>query len=157
MNDKTAPYDPATFRPLAGSVAIDGGTLANYALATNGWKQAWLDECGKDYYGGERVVNGKIDVGCGEFQGMDRPYKLAISDDDNALIIDGAEIGEEQFDEDFNKELTFSREFTSEKLLAGIEINGEFYSFGGTTNDYPVTVSPISGSEFTYQSFWFSS
>ena len=141
VNSKTAPYDPATFRPSVSSQAIDGGTLENYALATNGWKQAWLDECGKDYYGGERVVNGKIDVGCGEFQGMDRPYKLAISDDDNALVIDGAEIGEKQFDEDFNKELTFSRKFTSEKLLAGIEINGEFYSFGGTTNDYPVTVS----------------
>ena len=141
VNSKTAPYDPATFRPSVSSQAIDGGTLENYALATNGWKKAWLDECGKDYYGGERVVNGKIDVGCGEFQGMDRPYKLAIYDDDNALVIDGAEIGEKQFDEDFNKELTFSRKFTSEKLLAGIEINGEFYSFGGTTNDYPVTVS----------------
>ncbi|MBR6586124.1 MAG: hypothetical protein IKK82_01770, partial [Kiritimatiellae bacterium] len=140
VNSKTAPYDPATFRPSVNSQAIDGGTLENYAEATNGWKQAWLDECGKDYYGGERVVNGKIDVGCGEFQGMDT-YKLAISDEDNALVIDGAEIGEEQFDEDFNKELTFSRKFTSEKLLAGIEINGEFYSFGGTTNDYPVTVS----------------
>ncbi len=141
VNDKTAPYDPATFRPLVSSQTIDGGTLENYALATNGWKQAWLDECGKDYYGGERVVNGKIDVGCGEFQGMDRPYKLAISDDDNALVIDGAEIGEKQIDEDFNKELTFLRKLTSEKLLAGIEINGEFYSFGGTTNDYPVTAS----------------
>ena len=141
VNSKTAPYDSATFRPMVSSQAIDGGTLANYAKATNGWKQAWLDECGKDYYGGERVVNGRIDVGCGEFQGMDRPYKLAISDEDNALVIDGAEIGEEQFDEDFDKELTFSRKFTSEKLLAGIEINGEFYSFGGTTNDYPVTVS----------------
>ena len=103
VNDKTAPYDPATFRPLVSSQTIDGGTLENYALATNGWKQAWLDECGKDYYGGERVVNGKIDVGCGEFQGMDKPYKLAISDENNALVIDGAEIGEKQIDEDFNK------------------------------------------------------
>jgi len=141
VTSEKTPYDTLTFRPLAGSVAIDGGDPEKYALATNGWKQAWLEECGKDYYGEERVVNGKIDVGCGEFQGMDRPYKLAISDEDNALVIDGADIGEELFDEDFDKELTFSRKFTSEKLLAGIDINGEFYSFGGVSNDYPVTVS----------------
>lgn len=141
VNSDTAPYDTATFSPSVSSQVIDGGDLANYAMATNGWKQAWLDECGKDYYGGERVVNGKIDVGCGEFQGMDRPYVMKITDEDNALVVEGAEIGEEQFGEDFDREVTFSRKLTSEKLLAGVDVNGVFYSFGGTTDDYPVTVS----------------
>ena len=62
------PYDATTFRPLAGSVAIDAGNMSYYVAATNGWKAGWLAECGKDYYGGERVANGTIDVGCGEVQ-----------------------------------------------------------------------------------------
>ena len=61
------PYDGTTFRPVLGSVAIDAGDISYYAAATNGWTAAWLAECGKDYYGGARVYNGKIDVGAGEY------------------------------------------------------------------------------------------
>ena len=61
------PYDGTTFRPALGSVAIDAGDISYYVAATNGWTAAWLAECGKDYYGGARVYNGKIDVGSGEY------------------------------------------------------------------------------------------
>jgi DNA-binding transcriptional LysR family regulator len=59
-----SPYDGTTFRPLADSALIDAGDMSYYVAATNGWPAAWLAECGKDYYGKDRVVNGTIDIGC---------------------------------------------------------------------------------------------
>ena len=61
------PYDEITFRPRSRSVVINAGDASCYALSTNGWKAAWLAECGKDYYGGVRVCDGQIDVGAGEY------------------------------------------------------------------------------------------
>jgi hypothetical protein len=137
VNSKTAPYDPATFRPSVSSQAIDGGTLENYALATNGWKQAWLDECGKDYYGGERVVNGKIDVGCGEAQKSD----IVIEDSSDGLVVVGVDAGTTRIPDDSSIDVVFSRNFTSDKLCIGVKVNGEFHSFGGTTSDVPYSVT----------------
>ena len=137
VNSKTAPYDPVTFRPSVSSQAIDGGTLENYALATNGWKQAWLDECGKDYYGGERVVNGKIDVGCGEAQKSD----IVIEDSSDGLVVAGVDAGTTRIPDDSSIDVVFSRNFTSDKLCIGVKVNGEFHSFGGTTSDVPYSVT----------------
>lgn len=137
VNSKTAPYDPATFRPSVSSQAIDGGTLENYALATNGWTQAWLDECGKDYYGGERVVNGKIDVGCGEAQKSD----IVIEDSFDGLVVEGVDAGTTRIPDDSSIDVVFSRNFTSDKLCIGVKVNGEFHSFGGTTSDVPYSVT----------------
>ncbi len=60
--------DPETKRPLAGqTLAIDRGDLA---YATN-YPAAFASEWGKDLAGGQRVYNGKIDIGCGEFDWRD--------------------------------------------------------------------------------------
>ena len=131
------PYDTTTFRPLAGSVAIDAGVMSHYVSATNGWKAAWLAECGKDYYGGARVVNGTIDVGCGEAQeGM----TVTISDDSDGLVVTGATIGTTNIPAGTSIDVTFSRSFTADRLCAGVKVNGVFHSFGGTTGDVPYAV-----------------
>jgi hypothetical protein len=57
------------YRPLAGSVAIDAGSWDNYALITNSLKNAGVESL--DLFGGRRVFNGKIDVGCGEYNWCD--------------------------------------------------------------------------------------
>lgn len=133
------PYDETTLRPSVSSVAIDAGTISYYETATNGWKAAWLVECGKDYYGGERVVNGKIDVGCGEMQMRDTV--VTITDECGGLVVDGAEKGESSIGRGVTKDVVFSRTFTSDRLCLGVNVDGVFYSFGGTTSDIPQTVS----------------
>ena len=132
------PYDATTFRPVAGSVAIDAGDMSYYVDATNGWKAAWLAECGKDYYGKDRVVNGAIDVGCGEAQ---EESSLTISDDSDGLVVTGAAIGTTDIPKGASIDVTFSRNFTSDRLCTGVEVNGEFHSFGGTTSDVPYAVT----------------
>jgi hypothetical protein len=131
------PYHSESFRPLVGSVAIDGGDLEKYAVATNGWTTAWLAECGKDYYGGERVVNGRIDVGCGEAQGSN----ITVEDSSTGLVTEGMNAGNLRVPDGSSIDVTFSRNFTSDKLCVGVKVNGEFYSFGGTTSDVPCTVT----------------
>ena len=64
--------DATTYRPLKGSLARDKGDgdgTANYrSLITNGWSEAWIAELGdKDFAGGARVLNGRVDIGAGEF------------------------------------------------------------------------------------------
>ena len=64
--------DSTTYRPLKGSLARDKGDgdgSANYrSLITDGWSEAWIAELGnKDFAGGERVLNGRVDVGAGEY------------------------------------------------------------------------------------------
>ena len=137
VTEGETPYDSETYRPLAGSVAIDSGDPAKYALATNGWKQAWLEECGKDYYGEERVVNGRIDVGCGEAQGSN----ITVEDSSTGLVTEGMNAGNLRVPDGSSIDVTFSRNFTSDKLCVGVKVNGEFYSFGGTTSDVPCTVT----------------
>ena len=134
------PYDATTFRPLAGSVAIDAGDMSYYVDATNGWKAAWLAECGKDYYGGERVANGTIDVGCGEVQ-TKGDVSLSIVDESTGLVVDGAEIGTTNVATGSSLEITFSRNFTSDRLCTGVNVDGVFHSFGGTTSNVPCVVS----------------
>ena len=143
-----SPYDGTTFRPLADSAVIDAGDMSYYVAATNGWPEAWLEECGKDYYGKDRVVNGTIDVGCGEMQsGSD----LTISDSSDGLVVVGAENGETHLAEGTSVDLTFSRNFTSDQLCLGVEVDGVFHSFGGTTSDVPyaVTIPATHGHDFT--------
>ena len=134
------PYDATTYRPAAGSVAIDAGSLSEYAKATNNWKAAWLAECGKDYYGGERVANGTIDVGCGEAQ-TKGDVSLSIVDESTGLVVDGAEIGTTNVATGSSLEITFSRNFTSDRLCTGVNVDGVFHSFGGTTSNVPCVVS----------------
>ena len=132
------PYDGTTYRPLPGSVAIDAGKASYYKSTTNKWVSAWLAEADKDYYGNDRCVNGTIDIGCGEAQ-ADSP--LTISDDSDGLVVTGAAIGTTVIPEGSSIDVTFARNFTSDRLCTGVEVNGEFHSFGGTTSDVPYDVT----------------
>ena len=49
------------YRPLAGSVAVDAGNNAYLETVPSGYRDAL------DLFGGQRVYNGTVDVGCGEF------------------------------------------------------------------------------------------
>ena len=141
------PYNETTLRPLPGSVAIDGGDVSLYLAATNGWKAAWCAEFGKDYYGGDRVVNGQIDVGCGERQSGSA---LMITDASDGLVVEGAEKGVSSIAEGATAEITFSRTLTSDRLCLGVEVDGVFHSFGGTTSDVPYAVVLPYSSEHDY-------
>ena len=139
VTEEETPYDETTYRPLSDSVVVDAGKTSYYVSTTNraAWRRgAWPSEASKDYYGNERVVNGTIDVGCGERQSG---ASLTIADESAGLVIEGAEKGLSQVMED--TEVTFSRTLTSDKLCLGVNINGEFYSFGGTTSDVPYSVT----------------
>lgn len=62
------PREEGSCRPVKGSKAIDAGVARYYALATNGWSATWQSFAkGVDYAGGQRVYNGAVDVGCGEY------------------------------------------------------------------------------------------
>ncbi len=143
-----SPYESTTYRPLAGSALIDAGDMSYYAAATNGWTAAWLAECGKDYYGKDRVANGTIDVGCGEAQSGSF---LMINDASDGLVVTGAEKGESHIEEGSSVEVTFSRNFASDQLCMGVTVDGVFHSFGGTTSDVPyaVTIPGVSATDYT--------
>ena len=148
VSEAETPYDETTYRPLAGSVAIDAGKTSYYVATTNkpAWKYGrWLAEAATDYYGNDRIVNGKIDVGCGERQSGS---SLMITDESDGLTVDGAEKGLSQISD--STEITFSRTFTSDKLCMGVIVNGEFHSFGGTTSDVPYVVTHPGGDKFDY-------
>ena len=51
-----------TLRPLATSPAIDAGNVEYYV-----YPAGFAHEAGKDISGGQRIYNGRIDVGCGEY------------------------------------------------------------------------------------------
>lgn len=56
--------DPAMLRPIRGQsdLMIDAGKNAYHF-----YPAAWMQELGSDVAGGQRVYNGKIDIGCGEY------------------------------------------------------------------------------------------
>ena len=148
VSEAETPYDETTYRPLAGSVVIDAGKTSYYVATTNkpAWKYGrWLAEAATDYYGNDRVVNGTIDIGCGERQSGS---SLMITDESDGLTVDGAEKGLSQISD--STEITFSRTFTSDKLCMGVIVNGEFHSFGGTTSDVPYVVTHPGGDKFDY-------
>ena len=138
VTEGETPYDSETYRPLAGSVAIDAGNMSHYVAATSSWTVAWIAECGKDYYGEERVVNKNIDVGCGEAQAHSH---VTVEDSSGALIVEGVESGSVRVPEGSSIDVVFSRNFTSDRLCTGVEVNGVFYSFGGTTSNVPCAVA----------------
>ena len=53
------------YRPEAGSPAIDAGSWARYELITNKLEAAGARSL--DLFGGQRIYNGSIDIGCGEY------------------------------------------------------------------------------------------
>jgi len=65
------PYERGTYRPLSTSLAVDAGKSSYYGYATNGWSKLRMSFVGPDYAGGQRVYNGAIDAGCGEYDWRD--------------------------------------------------------------------------------------
>jgi len=64
-------YDSKTYRPLSTSLAVDAGNSSYYGYATNGWSKLRMSFVGPDYAGGQRLYNGAIDAGCGEYDWRD--------------------------------------------------------------------------------------
>lgn len=140
VNAKSLAYDPATFRPRLDSLAFDSGNSGYYAMATNSWtgnKAWWQSFFGKDFSGGERILGKSIDIGAGEADPLVR--KLWIADSASALEITGADKGESFLDDGQTNTFTLSRNYSTEKLLTGIKVNGEFHSFTGETADRTYT------------------
>ncbi|MBQ6330403.1 MAG: hypothetical protein IJI35_15390 [Kiritimatiellae bacterium] len=135
-------YDTTTYRPLSGSLAVDAGNDAYYALATNGWTgtKLWWQTfiTGKDYAGGEgsggaRRLGSAIDVGAGEYDPSVR--KLTITDAQTALVVTGADKGTTMLSWGQTNTFTLSRGYSTTKLLTGVTVNGEFFSFTGENAD----------------------
>ena len=134
------PYDAQTFRQLPGSIAVDAGNDAYYAKATNDWtgtKAWWRSFVGKDYAGGERIRGAAIDVGAGESDPDAR--RLTITDPQTALVVTGAEKGSTFLYEGRTNTFTLARDYSTAKLLSGIRVNGEFFSFTGENADKTYT------------------
>jgi len=127
------PYDDATMRPVVGSIAIDSGINAYYAQATNNWSALWMQHVGKDYAGGPRIQNGRIDVGAGENDPND--HVLSIIDAQGALHVTGAEKGSTVLHEGESRTFTVSRDFSTQMLLTGVRVNGEFFTFTGESEE----------------------
>lgn len=135
-------YDATTYRPLPGSLAVDAGNDAYYVLATNSWKgtKLWWQTfiTGKDYAGGEGAVGARrqgsaIDVGAGELDPSVR--MLTISDAQTALVVTGADKGTTMLGWGQTNTFTLSRSYSTTKLLTGVRVNGEFFSFTGEDAD----------------------
>ena len=126
-------YDAATFRPLPGSIAVDAGNDAYYASATNGWDEVWQSFIGRDYALGERRQGAAIDIGAGECDPSSR--MLSITDPQTALVVTGAEKGVTVLNEGETNTFTLARDYSSVKLLTGVKVNGEFFSFTGEDAD----------------------
>lgn len=101
------PYDPVTYRPLAGSQAIDFGSNELYTAAG--------DYRDLDFAHGPRVLNGRIDVGAGEYCW----YPLAETSG-LTTTVDGQTI-------------TIRRNYTSDRLVTGFTFNENVVAF----DDYP--------------------
>ena len=130
-------YEVGTFRPLAGSLAVDAGNDAYYVLATNGWTgtKAWWQTfiTGKDYAGGARRLGLAIDVGAGETDPSARA--LTITDAQTALVVTGAAKGSTVLHYGETNTFTLARDYSTAKLLTGVRVNGEFFSFTGADAD----------------------
>ena len=66
---------------------------------------------------------------------------VTIADSSDGLVVVGAEKGESQIAEGESAEITFSRTLTSDSLCLGVNVDGVFHSFGGTTGDVPYAVT----------------
>jgi len=106
-------YDPVTYRPLGGVAtnAVDAGNSTYYADATKDWSTLWKSFLGTDYAGGARTLGAAIDVGAGEYNWREAAEIPGLT----------VEIGETT--------ITFTRNFTSDKLTTGFTLDGEAYSF----------------------------
>jgi hypothetical protein len=57
----------------------DDGTANYRQLITNGWSEAWIAELGdKDFAGGKRIENGRVDVGAGEHIPLNIGFPISI-------------------------------------------------------------------------------
>ena len=133
-------YNAATYRPNPGSLAVNAGNNSYYALATNSWtgtKAWWQSFVGEDYAGGERIRGAAIDVGAGESDPGARA--LTITDSQTALTVTGAEKGSTFLYEGQTNTFTLARDYSTAKLLSGIRVNGEFFSFTGENADKTYT------------------
>ena len=67
ISEVSLAIDAETKRPEAGSLAVDNGLAEHYARATSGWSATWREFAGEDFSGGQRVYNGVLDIGAGEY------------------------------------------------------------------------------------------
>ena len=133
-------YEVGTYRPLPSSLAVDAGNDAYYALATNSWtgaKKWWQTFIGTDYADGARRLGAAIDVGAGESDPSDRA--LTITDAQTALVVTGATKGNTILHEGETNTFTLARDYSTTKLLTGVRVNGEFFSFTGEDADRTYT------------------
>ena len=80
ISEASLAIDAETKRPEAGSLVIDNALAIHYARATNGWNKTWLSFAKEDFAGGQRIYNGAIDVGAGEYDWRGDYAKLMRKD-----------------------------------------------------------------------------
>ena len=112
-----------SYRPAAGANPAAGA--GNYVYYTNLVPAAVADVVGKDLWGNPRLVNGVLDIGA---VACDRPAAKA-NDTSTGLTLTG--IAKDGFwhDAEAGASYSFSRNYTSAKLLRGVYLNGEYIDF----------------------------
>jgi hypothetical protein len=109
-------YDPATYRPVAGSALIDSGNNEYYSNFTNSWPALWCAFAGRDFAGRSRVAGSAVDIGPGEYSWADS--------DAEGMTIEAEDLA------DGTTKVTVTRNFDSEKLCTGFVLDGVTVEFG---------------------------
>ena len=112
----SAMYDPATYRPVAGSALIDSGNNEYYSNFTNSWPALWCAFAGRDFAGRSRVAGSAVDIGPGEYSWADS--------DAEGMTIEAEDLA------DGTTKVTVTRNFDSEKLCTGFVFDAVTVEFG---------------------------
>ena len=121
-----------TYRPVAGhNPAVAYG---DYTFYTNLAPACIRGLIGKDLWGNPRLVDGKLDVGA---VACDCPA-AKVTDASTGLVVTGLDVVKDGFwhDAEAGADYTLARDFTSEKFLRGVYVNGELIDFNAHADDW---------------------
>lgn len=132
-----------SYRPAAGANPAAGA--GNYVYYTNLVPAAVADVVGKDLWGNPRLVNGVLDIGA---VACDRPSAKA-RDTSTGLVMTGLPFDGVWHDAVAGAEYSLSRNYSSPKLLLGVNLNGEYIDFNAHEDGwvYEGTLPTVGGVE----------
>lgn len=130
-----------TYTPVAGiNPAVGKG---DYTFYTNLAPACIREHIGKDLWGNPRLVDGRFDVGA---VACDSPA-LKVTDASTGLVVTGLDVVKDGLwhDAKAGGDYTLARDFTSEKFLRGVYVNGELIDFNAHADDWKYSGTFTSG------------
>lgn len=130
-----------TYTPVAGiNPAVGKG---DYTFYTNLAPACIREHIGKDLWGNPRLVDGRLDVGA---VACDSPA-LKVTDASTGLVVTGLDVVKDGLwhDAKAGGDYKLARDFTSEKFLRGVYVNGELIDFNAHADDWKYSGTFTSG------------